>query len=215
MSIVQRIKRVEKLLLRAFLAGEELYVVDHQYIDVTVATAKLVSPIEANRAYQVVDEILTAHVGNSQTRLAVYDVIADRLHQVCLAESDAAVDEKWVVALAGVLGDRRGCGMSELIAVTHNETAESIARIQSGLFNGLLLGIFTIRTALVAVKYFDGGTFVADIAERCNDVVVISFADDAREQFIGDFDRQAVACMSNVRSGLKPSAVLLRREIIF
>ena len=58
--------------------------------------------------------------------------MADPVHQVCLAETYASVDEKWVVAVARRLGHGlRGC-VRELRVVAHDEGRELETRIEVG-----------------------------------------------------------------------------------
>ena len=52
------------------------------------------------------------------------DLVADRVHQVRLAETDAAVDEQRVVGTAGILRDLEGSGARQLIALAFNEAVE-------------------------------------------------------------------------------------------
>ena len=49
------------------------------------------------------------------------DVLADRLHQVRLAESDAAVNEERVVGARGRLRDRETGGVRDFIVRTDHE----------------------------------------------------------------------------------------------
>jgi len=56
--------------------------------------------------------------------------VADGLHQVRLAHTHAAIKEKRVVGLGGILRDRLSGGAGELVAVADDEGVERIARIQ-------------------------------------------------------------------------------------
>ncbi len=73
-------------------------------------------------------------------------LVADRLHQVGLAEAGAAVDEQRVVADAGFLGDRLAGGVGELAVSADDEAGEGVCRIEAGA-----LGAFVERLA------FEGG----------------------------------------------------------
>jgi hypothetical protein len=52
---------------------------------------------------------------------ALGDVLADGLHEVGLAEADAAVDEEGIVSAGGRLGDGEGGGMGELVVHADDE----------------------------------------------------------------------------------------------
>ena len=57
-------------------------------------------------------------------RIAAQCMVADRVHQVGLAEADAAVDEQRVVGAPGVLRDLQRCGARELVALALDEIVE-------------------------------------------------------------------------------------------
>ena len=57
-------------------------------------------------------------------------MVADRVHQVRLAEADAAVDEQRVVRAPRVLRDLHGRGPCELVALALDERREREVRIQ-------------------------------------------------------------------------------------
>ena len=52
--------------------------------------------------------------------------------QVGLAETDAAVDEEWVVVGGRIVGDGLGCCMGKLVACTADEGLEGVFRVQVG-----------------------------------------------------------------------------------
>jgi hypothetical protein len=58
------------------------------------------------------------------------DAVADGVHEVGLAESDAAVQEQGVVGAARVLGHLEGAGARKLIALALDETLEGEIRIE-------------------------------------------------------------------------------------
>ena len=58
------------------------------------------------------------------------DLVADGLHQVGLAHTDAAVQEERVVGLRRTFRDRLAGGVRELVAAADDEGVEGVARIQ-------------------------------------------------------------------------------------
>ena len=63
--------------------------------------------------------------------IARADLVADRVHQVRLAETDAAVDEQRVVGATRVLADLDRRGARELIALAFDESREREVRIET------------------------------------------------------------------------------------
>src|SRR3989304_4652944 len=64
---------------------------------------------------------------------ALEDDVADGVHEVGLAEPDAAVDEQWVVDVPGVLGHRETGGVSQLVRRPDDEVLEREARVEPRL----------------------------------------------------------------------------------
>ncbi len=59
---MQRVKGMKEFFLGAFFAGDELYIVDEQYVSGTILFAKVVSSVRANGVNQVVGELLRAGI---------------------------------------------------------------------------------------------------------------------------------------------------------
>ena len=131
LGVVQGVERVEELGLRPLLAGEELDVVHQQDVDVAVALAEAEHPLVLHRVDHLVHEALGRDVGQLQPGHAVEQVLADRVHQVRLAESHAAVEEQRVVGAGGRLGDRDRGGVRELVRRADDERRERVARVQA------------------------------------------------------------------------------------
>ena len=53
LRLVKGVKRVKELLLRPFLPGQELDVVEQKGVDLSIAVAKLLHPVVANRRDQL------------------------------------------------------------------------------------------------------------------------------------------------------------------
>ena len=58
-----------------------------------------------------------------------FSLLRHRVHQVGLAEADAAVNEQRVVGFAGVAGDLNRGRLRELIALALDETVEGEVRV--------------------------------------------------------------------------------------
>jgi hypothetical protein len=120
----QRLEGVEELLLRAFLAGEELDVVDQQQVEVVVLRLQLVEGLALVILDDVGDELLGVQVQHAGVGLVAQQLVADRVHQVGLAEAHAAVDEQRVVHRAGRAGHVQGGGARHLVGAAGHQGVE-------------------------------------------------------------------------------------------
>ena len=87
-------------------------------------------PVEADGVDHLVDEAVRGDVEEVQLPVARLDVVADRVHQVGLAEPHAAVDEERVVGLDGDLGHRARGGVRELVRGADHEALERVLRVE-------------------------------------------------------------------------------------
>ena len=131
LRVVERVEGVEELVLRAFLAGDELDVVDEQHVDRAIALAELEDAVVADGVDHLVHEPLGRDVGEPQRRRVLHDVLPDGVHQVRLAEADAAVDEERVVGQRRRLGDGAAGRVGELVRRADDEGVEGVARVQA------------------------------------------------------------------------------------
>ena len=126
--LVDRVERVEELLLRPLLVGDELDVVDEEEVDPPVARPEVVDPALLDAGDELVGELLAGGVDDLLAREAGDDRVPDRVHQVRLAEAHAAVQEERVVGVAGALGDREGGGVGEPVGRADDEVGERVPR---------------------------------------------------------------------------------------
>ena len=125
-ALVQRVERMEELLLGRFLAFQEVDVVHQEQIDVVaVALAELRHGAPGDALDHLVDELLGAHVQHPGVRAAPEHGVGDGLHQVGLAQPGGAVDEERVVGLAGGLDSGVGGGGGELVRLADDERCRS------------------------------------------------------------------------------------------
>ena len=104
---------MEELLLDAFLALDELDVVDQQHVDVAVAAFERRFAVVAQRVDEVVGEFLGGDVLDAHAGKQPLGVVAGRVQKVCLAEAGFAPDEQRVVGPRGCLSNRERRGVSE------------------------------------------------------------------------------------------------------
>ena len=102
--LVQRVERVKELFLRRLFAGEELDVVDQQDVDLPVPVAEFRRPVILQCDDELVGEFLARDVHDVGAGIVEHDAMADRVHEVGLAQTDAAVEEKRVIGACGGAG---------------------------------------------------------------------------------------------------------------
>ena len=129
--VVDGVEGVEELLLGPLLVGDELDVVDEQQVDPPVARPEVVDPALLDAGDELVGELLAGDVDDALAREARDDRVADGVHQVRLAQADAAVQEERVVGVARALGDRQARGMGEAVGRADDEVAERVARVEA------------------------------------------------------------------------------------
>ena len=130
LALEQRVEGMEELFLRVLLAGEELDVVDQQRMQRAVRGLEIVHAVVLQRPHHVADEALRVHVGDARFAVTLLDQVADGVHEVGLAEADAAVDEQRVIGAAGIVGDLQGGGLGEVVALALDESVEGEVRIE-------------------------------------------------------------------------------------
>ena len=123
---VERVERVEELLLGPLLAFEELDVVDEQEVAVAVAAVELGIVRRLQRDDEVVHELLGGDVANTEPGLHSRDVAADRVEEVGLAEPGASVDEERVVGVGRRLRDGERGGVREAVGRADHEGVEGV-----------------------------------------------------------------------------------------
>ena len=102
---VQRVERVEKFLLNAFLARQELDVVNQQHVGLAVFLAEPGELVVLNAVNVFVREFFGRNIGDARAFFIAGDMLADGVQQMRFAEPDAAVKKKRIVGFAGRLGD--------------------------------------------------------------------------------------------------------------
>src|SRR6266404_7393120 len=101
MPIEERVEGVKKFLLGPFFSAEKLNVIDEQQFGLTITFTKFDQVIVLDRINEFVDEKLAGEIHHFARFLFRPDVMSDRLHQVSLAQPDAAVDKERVVGAGG------------------------------------------------------------------------------------------------------------------
>src|SRR5262245_37473202 len=95
-----------------------------------VALLETFDALVAERVDEVVHEDLARHVARGEVPRVLADVARDRLQEMGLTETRAAVVEKRVVRLRGRLCDRERGGMGEPVRGADDEEVERVLRVE-------------------------------------------------------------------------------------
>src|SRR5712691_11813696 len=115
MSVKKRVESVKKFFLRSLLAAKEMNVVNQEQIGLAVALAEFDQVVVLDGVDEFVDEQLARQIHHASVLAARAEVLADRLHQVRLAEPDTPVNEERVVGFGRRLRDGETRGVRDLI----------------------------------------------------------------------------------------------------
>ena len=129
--LIQGVEGVEELLLRLFLAADELDVVDDQNIHIPVFFLNILHALVPDRPYDVAGELFRGDVpGPDLAAIERLYLIPDHLDQMGLAETHSPVDEEGIVFGPHLLNDRRRRAISEFVRGADDEVLGGIAGIK-------------------------------------------------------------------------------------
>ena len=131
-TVDQGVESVEELLLGGLLTPDELDVVDHQHVGRAEQLLEPQGVPAAQRLDELIHELLGGQVHHLARGVLAADLPGDGVHQVGLAEPDAAVKEQRVERRDGQLGDALGRREGELVRLADDEVLERAARIKRG-----------------------------------------------------------------------------------
>ena len=113
-----------------FLADDELHVVHHQDVDRAEQLLERHGVLVPDRPDELVHELFGREIDDLLLRLLGADVPGDGVHQVGLAEPDAAIEEQRVERHAVGLRHPQGRGVRQLVRLADHEILEGEARIE-------------------------------------------------------------------------------------
>ena len=122
---------MEELLLDAFLAFDELDVVDQQHVDVAVTALEGRLAVVTQRVDEVVGELFGGDVLDPHAGEQPLGVVAGGVQQVGLAEPGLAPDEQRVVGAGRRLGDGERGGVGEPVGGADDEGVEGVAPVEA------------------------------------------------------------------------------------
>ena len=193
---VQRVERVEELLLRGIAARDELDIVEHQHVHVAEAVAEFDVLVVLDGGDQLIGEHLAGQVEHAHVRKVILDEVADGVHQVRLAQAHAAVEEQRVVGHARRLRDgqrgrvRKAVGRADDERVKRGLRVERVHALKGRLF--LLLLALLPGDALLDAHQLHGHLAPGDLRDRLSDHGQVARADGLLRKLADDLQRQLV-----------------------
>ena len=175
-GLVEVVEGVEKFLLHADLAGNELDIVHEQQVDVAVFVAEFLLRVVLDGLDHLICEVVAFDVGDHGVRFRLVDALPDREQQMRFAEPGVAVNEEGVIDLARLVRDGNGRGVGEFVGVADNELVEGVARDLGQavvLFGGILV---VVKLVLREDQQIEGTG--EEVCERRCDRRGIALGDD-------------------------------------
>ncbi len=106
------------------LAADELHIVDQQHVGRTELFLEIDGVLLAKRPDEPIHELLGGQIDDGAAGLAFPDVPGDGVHEVGLAEADAAIQEQRIERHVLGLRHSAGGGVGELVRLAHDELIE-------------------------------------------------------------------------------------------
>ena len=135
---VQLVEGVEHLFLRAFLAGEKLYVVHHKHVYLAVLVAEVFGCAGVARVVNGLDKLVYKLVAGYVHDFLLGEValyaVADCVHKVGFAQPYAAPQKHGVVGHGRVFRDGFGNGYGVFVAFAHDKVVKGVLRNEVGAF---------------------------------------------------------------------------------
>src|ERR1043166_862263 len=131
MPVKERVERMEKFLLRPLLTTEKLNVVNQKKVGLAITLPKFDQITVLDRVDELVDEQLTRNVDHLHVFPFRPDELADCLHQMGLAQPDAAINKQRIVRARRCLRDSETGRVRNFIIRADNERFEGVSRIES------------------------------------------------------------------------------------
>src|SRR5246127_5202160 len=124
MPVKECVEGMEKFLLRPLLTTEKLNVVNQKKVGLPITLPEFDQITVLNRVDELVDEQLTRDVDHLHVLPFRPDELADGLHQMGLAQTDAAVNEERIVRARRCLRDSETGCMRDFVVWADDERFE-------------------------------------------------------------------------------------------
>ena len=139
---------MEEFFLRAVLAGDELHVINHQHVNSAENLLEIHHLAVAQSLHETIHELFCGQIDHVQIGSFRLQFPSNRVHQVGLAQPDAAIEEERVERDRATLGHAARGGMCQFVGFAYDETVKGKSPVQR-------------RTRqLIGGKRRDGGFFL-------------------------------------------------------
>ena len=130
---MQCVEGVEELLLRGFLALQELDIVHDQHVEIAVFALELLAAVVGDGVNEVVGQLFTGDVAHAHIGLQLLGIVADGVQQVGFAEARFAPNEQRIIGASWGFGDGATGGVRELVGAADDEAFEGVLLVQQGV----------------------------------------------------------------------------------
>ena len=120
---------MEEFLLHLLFLFDKLNIVDQKQIYRAVFIAKLIVLFVGDYLNKFVDELFGLNVQDLFFRKFPDDVVADRLHEMCLTQAGTPVEKEWIIIFTLHRGHSHAGCMGKVVGAAYDKVAEGIVGI--------------------------------------------------------------------------------------
>ena len=208
--LIEVIERMEKFLLRGFLAGDKLDIVDEEQVRIAVFVAELVVAAFLQGGDQLVGKLIALDIDDVVAGMIFMNDARDRVEQVCLAEAGRTVDEKRVIRLRRIVGDGDGCGVRKAVGRADNKIIERELRVKLDKLRLLLPTAIGFDLRLIQNGH--GNVHLEDLLHRFLDISLAAAEDNVLAKRRRGIEDQLIVGQLENFSIVKPGGDHLRRQ---
>ena len=121
---------MKKLLLRAIFAAQEVNVVDHEHVEITIAISEVVHIAVLDGSDELVDETIAREIRNARFAVLLQIFLADGLKKMRFAKPNPAMNKQRDLFLPRLSSHGKGGSEWQPIARPRNKILNQIIRIQ-------------------------------------------------------------------------------------
>src|SRR6476469_7965614 len=128
MSVKELVERMKKFLLRPLFTTEKLNIVDQKKVGLAITLPEFYQITVLDRVDELVNEQFTRDVDHLHVFPFRPDELADGLHEMGLAQTDAAVNKEGIIGTRRRLRDSETGCMRDFVIRTDDERFECVSR---------------------------------------------------------------------------------------
>src|SRR4030043_1152353 len=189
---------MEEFYLRSLLAGDKLNVVNEEHLYAPKLLSKPVHTLESYGVDEFVGELFGGEVtdlGRVGNRPGLYYSMANGIEKMRLAQTDASVDEEWIVSPPRRVGYCLGWGRGKLISPPDPKIIKGIAGVEHAAGQIIIPSPFIrcgsfLEVGGVPLFYLQryGVILSREFKEHALDGLYVVFSDPVTEEIIGHLE---------------------------